>query len=66
MESEFVIKAHGVKLLLAIERLKSHQGDGSTDISTDHFRYAGDDSSVNVACLFTLVAAHGVLPETTD
>ena len=46
----------------AVNRLKSHKNDGSTDLSSDHIIHACDDLHVHTALLFNAILVHGSLP----
>jgi len=46
----------------AISKLKSGKGDGNTELTTNHFKYACPELSVYVSFLFTGLLTHGTLP----
>lgn len=59
--TDCIINTNDVKT--AIARLKAHKNDGSSEFSSDHIVNAGNDLCVHVACLFTAIAVHGVVPD---
>jgi hypothetical protein len=59
--AECIFNINDVKT--AISRLKAHKSGGSSEFSLDHIVNAGNDFCIHVACLFTAIAVHGVVPD---
>ena len=47
----------------AVSCLKHSKNDGGSGLSTDHFKPAGPDLFIHVACLFSRLLVHGSVPK---